>query len=322
MKRSILLLSTLLLLQSNLSLAVKADPITFKPSTDSAPASLQGHLPLNKVGSLLAADTLAILNGNEITIQSSHTPDPQKPDLFKGQILKSKIETVGDAKNLSGIAYFNGGTRLDKLSHTQCDESVTLTDGQTLKGIIESADKMQLALKTSGALQTIKMADVSAIHSPRAFNFSMPVPKGTDTGNPAGFNAEMGRMTLNPTCHVLSGGATTSSTKKKVIIIAVGVTLIATAIAVPIAVGCATHHHHHNPQQFQPIQQPQTALQVTPVTPIVGRVVTVGGTKLATAAVPPTYQTVITRVFVPGTRSPFTRGHFIDVITQKFVGFF
>lgn len=324
MKRCLLLLSTLLLLQFNLQLAAYANAVTFKPASDSAPATLQGHVPINKVGALLAADTLAILNGDEITIQQSHVPDPQKPDLFKGQILKSKIETLGDTKNLSGIAYFNGGTRFDKLANAHCDESVTLTDGQNIKGIIQSADKIQLAIKTSSALQTVKMADVSSIHSPRAFNFSMNIPKGTDIQNPDGFSAELGRLTLNPTCHTINGGVTSSSTTKKIIIIAVAVTLVATAIAVPIAVGCATHHHHH---PYRPPYQQQGTVTPTqtihPVTTVVGRPVTVLGTKTATAALPPRYATTLVPVNVPPVfrRGVLIRpGYTYNVLKQVYIG--
>lgn len=339
MKRSVLLLSIALVLQFNLPLASFADPISFTPASDSTPASLQGHLPVNKVGALLAADSLAILNGNEIKIQQNqnqnhdpkfkkaHTPDPNKPDLFKGEILKSKIESVGDSKTLSGIAFFNGGTQFERLTRIKCDDRVTLTDGQNLSGIIESADKLQLSLKTAGVMQSIKMSDVAAIHSARSFNFSMPVPPNTDVKNPSGFSVELGRLTLVPTCHTIAAGITSSSKKKRVLIVATTLTLLATSIAVPIAVSCATHHHHTTPYRLTP-QQPQTALQVTPITPVTKALqsVTVIGTKTATEAVPPTYSNTIVRVFVPpvfGPRGVLIRpGFFENVLVQRFLGRF
>jgi hypothetical protein len=337
LKRNALLLSTVLALHLSLQLGALANPISYTPSTDSAPATMQGHLPVNKVGALLAADCLAILNGNEIKIvqnqnhdpkfKKTHTPDPNKPDLFKGEILKSKIETTGDTKTLSGIAYFNGGINFDRLTHVKCDDSVTLTDGQNLNGIIQSADKLQLTLKTASAVQSIKMSDVAAIHSARAFNFSMPVPSETDVKNPSGFTAELSRLTLVPTCHTIAAGITRSSRNKRILIVACSLTLLATSIAVPIAVSCATHHHHPTPFRPTP-QQPQTALQVTPVTQVtkVVRPVTVIGTKTATEAVQPTYSTTLTQVFVPpvfGPRGVLIRpGFFETVLVQKFLGRF
>jgi hypothetical protein len=339
LKLNALLLSTILVLQFNLQLVSQASPINFTPSSDSAPATMQGQLPVNKVGALLAADCLAILNGNEIKIQQNqgndHDPKfkkskpsaPNKPDLFKGEILKSKIESTGDNKTVSGIAYFNSGTQFDRLTRIKCDDKVTLTDGQELSGIIQSADKIQLSLKTANAVQSIKISDIAAIHSARAFNFSMPVPPNTDVKNPAGFSAELGRLTLIPTCHVIAAGITSSSKKKRVLIIATTLTLLATSIAVPIALSCATHHHHTTP--FRPIaQQPQTTLQVTPLTPVtkVVRPITVLGTKTATEAVPPTYSNTFTQVFVPpvfGARGRLIQpGYSSYVLVQKYLGRF
>lgn len=282
MKRSVLLLSTVLVLQFNLQLSSQASPISFTPSSDSAPATMQGQLPVNKVGALLAADCLAILNGNEIKIQQNQdqdhgqhhdpkykkgkTPDPNKPDLFKGEILKSKIESTGDNKTVSGIAYFNGGTKFERLTRVRCQDKVTLTDGQELSGVIQSADKIQLSLKTANAVQLIKMSDVAAIHSARAFNFSMPVPPNADVKNPTGFSADLGRLTLVPTCHVIAAGITSSSKRKRALIVLSTLTIVATSIAVPIAVGVATHHH--SPAPFHPIFQQPAQTVIKTVQPI------------------------------------------------------
>ncbi|MDR3614832.1 MAG: hypothetical protein P4L53_14835 [Candidatus Obscuribacterales bacterium] len=337
MKRSVLLLSTILFLQFNLQLSAQASPISYSPPSDHATATMQGQLPVNKVGALLAADCLAILNGNEIKIQQNQehdpkfkkgkAPDPNKPDLFKGEILKSKIENVGDNKTVSGIAYFSGGTRFDRLTRVKCDDTVTLTDGQSLSGIIQSADPIQLTLKIASGATAIKMSDVAAIHSARAFNFSMPVPPNTDVKNPSGFTAELNRLTLVPTCHTIAAGITKSSRNKRILIVATTLTLLATSIAVPVALSCATHHHHTTP--FHPIsQQPQTTLQVTPLTPVtkVVRPITVLGTKTATAAVPPTYSNTFTQIYVPpvfGVRGRLIRpGYSYYVLVQKYLGRF
>ncbi len=313
------ILSFVFLVQLNwLVLPAFAEPVSFTPETQSASASLQGKVPA-KVGALLAFDAMIILNGQEIKVESKSGTSSPTGDLLSGILLNPKIEGGTDAKNVTGYAFFTGGSKYERMRKVRCHESISLYNGTQLRGKITEVSKDGCTIDTPSGTQKVAAGDISAIHSARAYKFSMPVSPSADPNKPT--SADVPKLVFNPTCAAISGGISQGSTPKKVFIVLAAATLVATAIAVPVAVGVATHHHHHAPTQSIFVSQQSNLPKLPVITPkpaapiVVVRpsssvttvpvktvpVTTVPITTVPTKTVPTT--TVTTRGTIVGTRT-------------------
>ncbi len=213
-----------------------AEPIHFTGATPESPASVQGQVPINKIGALLAVDALAILNGNEIRIESKEkAPNAPENDLLSGVLLNSRLEGADNNANVVGTAYFTGGKLFERLRKRRCVDKITLADGKTISGNLTSVTASGCTMETTSGVENVKASDIEDLHSAHAFKFTVPVNTSPET-----------TMKMTPTCLVLVGGATKSSKVKRIMIVMTTVVLVATAIAVPIAVAVGTHHSHHS----------------------------------------------------------------------------
>jgi hypothetical protein len=263
-----LVLSVVLFAQLNLlALPACADAVSFTPGGQTTSGELQGKVPA-KVGALLAADAMIILNGRDFKIDSkTSSTSAATTDLLAGILLNPKIEGSPDSKNITGYAFFTGGAKYERLLKTHCHESVSLYNGTELTGKISSINSDSLTIDTASGPQKVAIADISAIHSARAYKFSMPVSPSADPAKPIA--ADVPKLVFTPTCVTISGGVTKSSTVKKVLIVMAAAGIVATAIAVPIAVATASHHHHSSNPIFLP--QQNTAPKLPVITPTVVR---------------------------------------------------
>lgn len=223
--------------------------MTWCPMADSATeltvtsgGGVQGQVPCNKIGALLLADGLTIMNGSNIEVQGKG-PDGKSQTQLTGTVFK--VEKIGGSSGtITGSAYFNDGPGLTSLDAVSCGEKVELSDGTTVGGPISSITGDTI----TAAGRSIPLSQVLKIHSTRVFNFRM---KAT--------NAQ--RISFEATC--LHAAATTKTTTKTtttkstggenwvkrhpfwtVTIIAVVGCGIACAIAIPIA--CSQHGGHHS----------------------------------------------------------------------------
>ena len=203
-----------------------------------SPGGITGQLPVTKVGALIAGDALAILNGNEIRIERKVDPKLHKgassappKDLLTGVLLQTKLES-GVA---NGYVVFNAGERFARINSNLCPDRVTTLSGTTYTGIITVVTPNAVTISTSDRSHTINCVDIAAIHSARAFLFKI--------ANADGQNAKMDFITTCPHS-VLTAKEHRGNIRKKVIIVALSVSLIACAIAIPVAL--ATSHHHSN----------------------------------------------------------------------------
>jgi hypothetical protein len=195
----------------------------------------QGQVKVSKVGALLLADGLALINGNSIEVKSSDGTSQLTGTLFKTETAGS-----GDSATITGDVYFSEGPGTSTLDANPCqNERVDKVDGTTVRGRISSCSPEEL---TCGG-QSIPMSQVKAIHSNRVFTFKLKA-------------GQTPRLTFETTC--AGGGAAATKkepetkvstpgdhrTAKRVIVCVVLLCGIACAIAIPIAVSCSQHHHH------------------------------------------------------------------------------
>lgn len=240
MRLSALFLSVLLSAQMSCIQALAA-AVNVNPTAN----TVQGQVPCNKIGALLLADGLALMSGNTIEVSGHSRGESKSTTQLTGVLCKVAVQGSGASSTVTGYACFTGGPGLPNLNKGSCSERVDLTDGSSVKGPISSITPDQLVCGG----RPISMGSVAAIHSASAFKFSMSVANG-----------EAQKMSFDPTCiHAAAVKPEKQSTPSapsehrgaRIIVSLLCIAGIACAIAIPIAVGCATHHRSHNNNQQQ-----------------------------------------------------------------------
>lgn len=140
----------------------------------------QGQASLNKVGSLLLADGVAILTETTLTINA--TQNGQTQTVLQGNVFKTSTTSSG---NVTGFVQFNAGTMLSRLQQNT-HERVNRTDGTKQSIQITSVNPQVIETKNSA----IPVPQVSFVHSPHIYTFE--ISSGQDP-----------KCILRPTCHCL-----------------------------------------------------------------------------------------------------------------------
>jgi hypothetical protein len=198
---------------------------------------VQGQVPVHKVGNLLFAEGLALLNGSDISVTAKSQTTNQLDSVLKGKLIKTQVTSAGGNTFIKGISYFNGGSQLPSLEPNCKGESVELNDGSKVAGPIE--DISQDAVSIAG--KTIPMGSVSAIHSGHVFNFHMKV---SGPGTNGAVKGDSNGIDFAPTCQQQTTSVKTSHTKFKLIVFGLVVAGIATGVACGVAIPLSVHHHH------------------------------------------------------------------------------
>ena len=193
--------------------------------------AITGKAPVNKVGSLLLGEGLAIMTANTMEIQGKG-PNGQQQSQLSGQIFK----TSQVANTVKGHVYFDRGPGLGSLDSASCDDYVKMTDGSKVAGPIT---ELSASAITCGR-KSIPMNEVSEVHSARVFRFSAAV------GDKPHMNFESTCVKANVV--KVKQQSNSDFPLKKVVIVTAIVAVVACAIALPIAIplGLRHHHHHHN----------------------------------------------------------------------------
>lgn len=174
-----------------------------------------------------------------------------------GIILTSKILGDGNSRTLTGSIYFDGGHNLHELDAT-AGEFVKTSSGQKVTGKITQVSRTQLSVETPYGTEDFLISDLAEIHCPRYFQFSIPILEATGSDKTLVGQAEEMSFSIasevSKTEKVITEKPVTPdkhhmSKKAKIITIVVLGTVIATAIAVPIAVACGTSGGGNNRQQ-------------------------------------------------------------------------
>lgn len=184
--------------------------VTYDPEKN---GKLTGSAHVNKIGSLLLADGLAIMSGTEIAIVNGNQGGTQGAEQLHGQLAKTST-TGGNAK---GYAIFDRGNGLSSLSTKQSEQRVNLSNGTSVKGTITKVDGDAVTI----AGQVIALSQIKSISGPNVFKFDVPLTGDSPT---IIFKSTSRGFTIVP--HSKAGWLGLGA-------------LTATAIAVPIAVPLA-----------------------------------------------------------------------------------
>lgn len=245
MRRVASFMILLLLCQLLLPLRALAEPITF----DKTKSAIQGQLPVDKIGALLLSEGFASFAGTAVTITGKPELSAQTQSLLQGTLVKPEVTIAGSQSALTGTVYFNDGPALSTLEDKKFKEKISLTDATTVTGPISSITADQIVVGG----KTIDLSKVATITSPRVFKIHValdlivpPVPGQPISGNASSVQF----ISTSPT---LAGSTTANNNPpergkghhhvivKVIAVVALGC-IIATAIALPIALSGGSHH--------------------------------------------------------------------------------
>ncbi len=229
-------------------------------SISKAEANVQslGKLQFGKARAEITDNRMDVL----FTVVDLATGRLQEEKSLTGLILMSKTTGEGNERMLTGGVYFDGGRKLFELDTTS-PEYVKTTSGLKYAGKITQVSRSQLSVETAHGTEDLLISDLSEIHSPRFFQFAIPVAEVT--GATTTFTGQAEEMSFTQTPEVTAPKIAAAepaninptlppdkhhmSKKSKIITIAVLGCVIATAIAVPIAVACGTSRSSNNQQR-------------------------------------------------------------------------
>lgn len=263
---SLVVLAQLLLLgQPALAGAVSIESGTI--SKLEADVQSLGNLQFGKARAEISDNRLDIF----FTVVDLTTGRLKEKKSLTGLILNCSTLGEENARTLSGGVYFDGGLSLPELNIPQ-PEYVKTTSGQKISGKITQVSRVQLSVVTTHGTEDFLISEIAEIHSPRYFQFFIPVADAN--GSSANFTGQAEQMSFAPATEIAETQikpqpavaseqpivtekqpATDTfdkhhmSKKAKIITIAVLGCVIATAIAVPIAVACGTSGGSNNRQK-------------------------------------------------------------------------
>jgi hypothetical protein len=197
---------------------------------DATNSTLKGEIPCHKVGNLLLAEGLALLNADLITVEAKDSTTGHSTAVLEGHLFNVTATDAAANASYKGYAFFRDGSMLSRIETACNNERVDLKDGSHVVGPI--SDVTQQSLKVGA--QTIATSSVASVHSPRVYQFKV---------NQA-MNATS-KISFSPTCTVAAQGFHLS--KKRAILITLLVAGVATGIACGVAIPLSVHHHHAPP---------------------------------------------------------------------------
>jgi hypothetical protein len=270
-----------------LSLLIATESATIPASF--AAASSQVSTPVSTLevtGNTSSVGDLSVLHG-EVVIRKQHTIDirvPQagtgvKKTALSGAIFSANLVPHGKTCTVSGLAYFSQGSSMTAVDDPDCEELISVEGGETVQGRIVSINHEVVTINTNGQTREIPVRQIKRICSPRVYKFAMTVPAGAD---PANISASSANIRFTETTHRCKkneqqaaapndkhpvtknkrrccGGALPVthqglSPQAKITLIGISMIGIATAIALPIALGVSGRKGNKPPPFIFPPQ--------------------------------------------------------------------
>jgi hypothetical protein len=193
-----LLLSLILLIDCG-PLAVWAATVNFTPAGTAGAGTMDGEVPVNKVGKLLMSDGVAIFKGTTVDIMGTPAGGTQKQNLLSGVCFKTE-STAGSKPQLKGHCYFRQGPGLATIDDPSAEELIDLVDGGVVSGHIVAINTEEVEIEEHGGnRRRIAMSGVRGIKSPRVYTFVAPCVVPTAVAVGTAFTGECTRMSFNPT---------------------------------------------------------------------------------------------------------------------------
>lgn len=177
----------------------------------------------------------------------------------------SALKRINQAasENLTASSSFKEGNQFEKIDAPGVEDKVSLTDGDTISGKITSVTSDEIKMtQNDGTDRVLRVNQVAGISSPRVFEFTITATDIAGKSGDTGVVADGEKITFRPTYKITKpvnsskvgkSGKKPIPTATKLAVGVVAALLIATAIAVPIAVAVG-RRDRKNPPVFVPIQ--------------------------------------------------------------------
>lgn len=256
MRLSLVLASVIIAFQPLWSLSALAAMVNYDRPTKAI--NIQGRLDAKRIGNVKLDKSAVLMSGNKVDIIFETVDLTEKVEdgdkRLTGTTFKTTFEGHNTEGSVTGLLLLEGGSSFAELDSPGTTDTIKLTDGTTHTGHIVSCSGKYLQIQTDVTNRTIDTANIAEISSARVFKFEIPVRTSADMTGKTNIIADASQIAFTPTMAIKAEVKTTakaepkvekvarhSSHKKKIIIMsAIGLCLIATAIAVPIAVACGT----------------------------------------------------------------------------------
>lgn len=261
------ILSALLFIQFTCwGLPAEAATIQFAPAGAAGEGTFVGEVTADKIGKLKLNHGTIAVKGNLVDVLVAGVDPTQKKTVLSGVVYKNRVVGSGSHAKLEGGCFFTSGTAINEIDDPNCEEMIDIADGGVVAGHVVAINHEEVTVEQkNGERRRIAMATVVKIHSPRAFTFSIAIAAvaGAAIATGTAFSATGDQMSFCPTItakaaapHVAKAPSEGKAAKVqtssqgvsagKICVITAVLLGIATAIAVPVAVGVASGGHHHN----------------------------------------------------------------------------
>lgn len=147
--------------------------VTFTPGGIKG-GTLDGQVPVSKVGDLVLQDARAVIKGNVIDVESKDPKTGAVETVLSGVVFSTKVSGTGDKAKVTGSAYFRQGSSITALNDVDCEELIDIEDGGLVAGKIIAVNREELVMRTAAGDRHIPVEKIKRICSPRVFTFSMP----------------------------------------------------------------------------------------------------------------------------------------------------
>lgn len=159
---------------SLIALPAHAATMFFNPDPNSlTTGSVDVMLPVDNLSSVPVPRGRININGN--LVELSMIPEWQfdREIVLHGRVLDTQIDTSGRQPIVRGVVMFTDGAWIEYFDDRRPDETVISRTG-TVSGRITEVEGNDVTIETAGKAQTIPLANVIEIRSPRVFSFAIP----------------------------------------------------------------------------------------------------------------------------------------------------
>lgn len=226
------------------------------PASETGSGSFKGESKFNKIGNLYGEDLSVVLDGSMLSVENKKS----NKTIASAVLFKTKLERRAAGARFSGFCFFRQGEALSEILGKQAADKdrVKTRDGEEFLGTISSLDRNELVITdTNGVPHRVSCAQAE-VCSARVFQFSCDLKGEFDFSKPCSLDAS--KFVFSPTAVKTErakqekqtqstnsrDAASQWSTKKKLIVFTALTLLVATAIAVPLAVGIPAYNNRRN----------------------------------------------------------------------------
>jgi len=182
-------LPLLLLLALGQDLAA-ANEIIYSAPSNNNPGSLQGELPLSKIGPVALPHGMVCFEKDELKVLAVPRWLFDRNLVLQGAIVRAEVVSDGNVSIIGGLVYFYSGDWLANLAKRNAYEVIHTMDGSTLRGRITGRSGSSfLILTSSGASTNVPFASIKSISAQRAFTFNIVAPSTNIARLQTSFNA-------------------------------------------------------------------------------------------------------------------------------------